>query len=275
VIAALAQGVNEVRAQLAHPPLGLGVAAPGPVEHGSGLVLEAPNLGWKDPVDLGAELARATGLQTFLGNDANFAALGEARFGAGRGASSLIYLTVSTGIGGGIIIDGKLLVGAHGAAGEAGHTVIYRDGRSCHCGNSGCLEAYASGTALAERALEAIQQGRSSTLALAGAEIEAEQVAEAAAQGDPLAQELIHEASTALGIGVRNLLHLLDPEVVVIGGGVCNIGPSFWDPMMEMVQADPYADYAQNARIVHAALEPDQGLLGAAAWVYDQTDTAL
>lgn len=274
VIANLARAANEVRDQLERPPVGLGVAAPGPVEHQTGLILQAPNLGWKEPIPLAAALQAATGLTTLLGNDANFAALGEARFGAGRGARNLIYLTVSTGIGSGIIVDGVLLLGHYGAAAEAGHTVIYRDGRPCRCGNHGCLEAYASGTALAERATEAMSAGRASSLSRHGGTFEAEQVAEEAKRGDPLARELIEEAGAAMGIGIRNLLHLFDPELVVIGGGVSNIGARFWDPMLTTVRADRYAKYADRGRIVPAGLDDDPGLVGAAAWVHEQLGSA-
>jgi glucokinase len=270
VIANLARAVIAMRVELSQPPVGLGVAAPGPIEHRTGVILQAPNLGWKKPVAMVAALQDATGLATFLGNDANLAALGEARFGAGRGARNLIYLTISTGIGSGIITNGILLLGEHGAAGEAGHTTIYKDGRDCHCGNQGCLEAYASGTALVERATEAMAAGRASRLAEYDGHFEAPQVADAAAAGDGLALELIDEAGAAMGIGIRNLLHLFDPELIVIGGGVSNIGARFWDPMMEVVQADCYAAYGRRAKIIPAALGDDQGLMGAAAWVHEQ-----
>lgn len=273
VIENLAAGVLEINAALDRPAAGLGVAAPGPIDHVRGIILQAPNLGWEDPIALGPRLENDTGLRAYLGNDANFAALGEARFGAGRGARNLIYLTVSTGIGSGIIADGRLLLGQYGGAGEAGHTVIREGGRACHCGNQGCLEAYASGTALAERAAEAIQAGRASSLTRLEDGFEAEEVAAAAEAGDSLAQELITEAGTAMGIGISNLLHLFDPEIVVIGGGVSQIGPRFWEPMLATIKADRYAAYADHARVVPAALGDDPGLLGAAAWVHDQVDS--
>ncbi len=269
VVEHLTRLVAEVREQIGQIPIGLGIAAAGPVDHVRGLVLQAPNLGWREPVPLAAALETATGLPTLIGNDANLAALGEARFGAGRGIRNLIYITISTGIGGGIIADGQLLLGEHGASGEVGHTVIRQGGRSCHCGNQGCLEAYASGTALWERALEAMAAGRPSTLKRYGEAFAAEQIGQEAREGDVLAGELIREAGEAMGIGIRNLLHLFDPRIVVIGGGLSHLGPLLWDPLLATVADDRYAAYGERARIVAAALDGDSELVGAAVLVHE------
>lgn len=269
IIDQLAAAVREIREGLPGvQPIGLGIAAPGPVDRATGVVIQAPNLGWRN-VPLASRLEAATGLPTVLGNDANLAALGEARFGAGRGEQNLVYLTVSTGIGSGILVNGSLLLGETGAAGEAGHTTVWWDGRLCSCGNRGCLEAYASGTAIVERALEAMDSGRSSALARYGRHFEAEEVEQAAQAGDALARELIADAGTALGVGIRNLLHVFDPAVVVIGGGVSRMGALLWDPMREVVHADPLGTYAQRVRIVPAELGDDPGLVGAATLVFE------
>ncbi len=249
--------------------IGLGVTAPGPLDHETGVVFQAPNLPtWRD-VPLADELRRRTGLPVLLGNDANLAALAEARCGAGAGAKHLVYVTVSTGIGSGFVVHGKLLLGAHGAAAEAGHMTLALDGPLCGCGNHGCLEAYASGTGLVNRARDAMAAGRGTSLAELGAELDARDIALAAAQGDSLARELIEQAGVALGLGIRNLLHLLDPEIVVIGGGVSRIGPPLWDPMRRIVESDALSVYRRDLRIVPAALGDDSGLLGAGLLVHE------
>lgn len=271
VIERLATAVGRIREQMVgRPVLGLGIAAPGPVDPRAGVVLLAPNLpGWRN-VPLASRLQAVTGLPAVLGNDANLAALGEARFGAGRGVRNLVYLTVSTGIGSGVIVDGSLLIGEHGAAAEAGHMTIWWNGRPCHCGNRGCLEAYASGSALVERALEAMGAGRASSLSRQEGELDAVAVSQAADQGDALARELVGEAGTALGLGVRNLLHLFDPSLVIIGGGVSHMGRLLWDSMRQVVESDALDLYPKRARIVPAALGDDPGLLGAASLIYQQ-----
>lgn len=270
IIGHLAETVTEVRGRVAgHRVLGLGVAAPGPLDPSTGLVFHAPNLpGWTD-VPLGPELERLTGLRTLVGNDANLAALAEARHGAGRGADDLVYLTVSTGIGSGLVAGGRLIVGAHGAGGEAGHMAISLDGPPCGCGNRGCLEAYASGTGLVRQAREAIAAGQPSSLAERGDRLDAEDIAAAAEAGDPLARQLLAGAGRALGVGVRNLLHLLNPSVVVIGGGVSRVGPPLWDPMLAVLEADALEIYRTGVRVVPAELGDDAGLVGAALLVFE------
>lgn len=275
VIRELAAAVSEIRAGIPNcTAVGLGVAAPGPLDPVAGVVYQAPNLPRWRHVPLARELSRLTGLPVALGNDANLAALAEARCGAGRGARNLVYLTVSTGVGSGFILDGHLLVGQHGAAAEAGHMAISLDGPLCSCGNRGCLEAYASGTGLARRAREAMAAGRESLLAQVDAELKATDIAEAAERGDALAQELIAQAGHALGVGVRNLLHLFNPSVVVIGGGVSRIGPRLWEPMLQAVNCDALEIYRTDLRIVPAELGDDSGLIGGAIMVYESASTA-
>jgi glucokinase len=270
VIAEIARAVRDVCAQVAGASvIGLGVTAPGPLDHVSGIVFQAPNLPTWHNVPLADELQSRTGLPVLLGNDANLAALAEARCGAGSGAEHLVYLTISTGIGSGFVVHGHLLLGTHGAAAEAGHMSLSLDGPLCGCGNRGCLEAYASGTGLVRRAVDALKDGRASELARHGARLDAKDIENAANRGDALARELIEEAGTALGLGVRNLLHLLDPEVVVIGGGVSRIGAPLWDPMLRVIEADSLVVYREGLRILPAALGDDSGLLGAALLVHE------
>jgi glucokinase len=270
VIADLARAVAEIREQISgRSVVGLGVAAPGPLDPETGVVFQAPNLPQWHNVPLADDLQQLTGLPVYIGNDANLAALAEARHGAGRGASNLIFLTVSTGVGSGILAHGRLVLGEHGVAAEAGHMTISMDGPLCMCGNRGCLEAYASGTSLVNRARAAMAAGRASTLARLGHDLDAKDIEQAADGGDALAQELIEEAGTALGYGVRNLLHLFNPTVVVIGGGVSRIGPRLWDPMWRVIRADAMPQYQQDVRIVPAALGDDMGLIGAALLVHE------
>jgi len=276
VVHDLVAAVTHVRHEMeGRGVLGIGVAAPGPIDDSARLVLIAPNFPrWKN-MPLADELERATGLPAYLGNDANLAALGEHRAGAGRSSRHMVYLTVSTGIGGGIIVEGKLLLGSRGAAGEVGHMQIEFNGPPCNCGNRGCLEAYASGHGLVRRALAAIQSGRATSLAEKGDELTGADIAHGAQSGDSLALELMDTAGRALGVGVRNLIHIFDPSVVVIGGGVSQSGPLLWDPMLEVVRADPLTAFRNSARIEPAGLRDDSGLVGAGLMVFEPETVGL
>ncbi len=248
-------------------PVGVGIVAPGPVDPWRGVIYQAPNLpGWED-LPLADRLAALCHLPVRAGNDANLAALGEHRFGAGRGVSHMIYFTVSTGVGGGIIVDDHLLLGARGVAGEPGHMTIELHGRRCNCGNYGCLETLASGTAIAREAAEALAAGRPSVLGGPGATPTAAEVNAAAEAGDPLAVELMETAARAMGVGVVNLLHLFDPRMVVIGGGVSRSGERWWRALRAEVERRAMPIYLQGLQIVPAALRDDAGLYGAAAMV--------
>lgn len=247
----------------------VGVGAPGPLDIEAGILISPPNLpGWSR-VPLQQHIEDGLQIATFLENDANAAGLGEHRFGAGRGTRHMVYVTVSTGIGGGLILDGKLYHGSSGAAGEIGHTTIKPDGPPCNCGNWGCLEALASGTAIAREGRERMLRGVPTLIGeLAGGNPErvtAKLVAEAATQGDALAQQIIAEAMEYLGLGVANLINLFDPELVVIGGGLTNIGERLFEPVRRVVAERAYVAKAHPVRIVPAALGDDVGVLGAAA----------
>lgn len=261
---------------------GVGVGAPGPLDPRSGVVFEAPNLvGWRNvPLrDLLAAQLRSTqasaALPIFVEHDANAAALAEWWIGAGRGVKDLIYITVSTGIGGGIIIGGKMVHGVTGAAGEIGHMTIDINGPLCHCGNRGCLEVLASGPAIARVAREEIAAGRPTTmLETAGGKPEAitgETVDRAARTGDALAGEIFDRAGTYLGVGVANLINLLNPARIIIGGGVSKAGDLLFAPVKRTVRERALKRPATDAQIVPAALGDDAGVVGAGAVVFLRT----
>ncbi len=249
--------------------LAAGIAAPGPLDPWKGIVRGAPNLpGWRN-VPLADAVSRELGIPTFIGNDANLAALGEHVFGVGRGVDDMIYITVSTGIGGGIISGGRLLLGSRGLAAEVGHQTLEAHGVRCNCGNIGCMEAYASGTAIARRAKELVSSGRSSSLA-GLASITARDVAEAARDGDSLAGEVMREAGFYLGVGIVNLLHLFNPSRIILGGSVTKSWDLFADTMWKTIRSRAQAPYLEGLDIVRAALGDDAGLMGAMALVLEK-----
>jgi glucokinase len=300
---------------------GIGVAAPGPLDSKTGIVFSPPNLpGWNG-IPLRNLLAERFQTPIYVDNDANAAGLGEYMFGAGQGSRHMVYMTVSTGIGGGVIADGKLLRGANGTAGELGHMTIDWHGERCTCGNIGCLEYIASGTGIARRANEAIQAGEggelltfartmlqhSSTVAdqsalpthsydpttvelhisaleeeentLANAlqqedeedlQVNARTVALAAEAGIPLARAIIQHAAEALGVGFVNIIHIFNPDMIIVGGGVTQIGPMLMEPALRVVQERAMKAPREAVRIVQAQLGLNVGLIGAGALVYSQ-----
>ncbi|MBM3469990.1 MAG: ROK family protein [Armatimonadetes bacterium] len=274
VIEAIVACVTELSDQSGIAPrstLGVGVGAPGPLDPDSGVVFEPPNLpGWRD-VPLAALMAERLGVPAFVENDANAAAMAEWWVGAGRGVDDLVYLTVSTGIGGGLILGGRLYRGASGTAGEVGHMVIARGGPECGCGRAGCLEALASGPAIAREARQALEGGRPSVLSQVPREaITAEVVARAAEDGDPLAREIFAGAAAALGVGITNLVNLLNPAMVIVGGGVSRAGELLFAPVRRIVLAEAFERPGAVVRVVPAALGDDVGVIGAAAVVYER-----
>ncbi len=246
--------------------LALSTTAPGPLDPWRGVVFQPPNLpGWNE-VPLKDILEERLGWPAFISNDANAAALAEHRFGAGRGARHLIYVTVSTGVGGGIIADNRLFLGAHGSSGEIGHIVVDPDGPLCGCGNRGCVESLASGPAIARRFVDRIGQGAETALAgHPSAEITTTQIVSAAQNGDKLAIEVLAEAGRWLGIALANMIHLFDPEIIVVGGGVSNAGALIFEPMKAEIDRRTMAQFRDSYRIATAALGDDVCLYGAAA----------
>lgn len=249
---------------------GVGVSFGGPVDAERNVVLRSLHVqGW-EAFPIGAALASALHLDVALDNDANAAALGEWRFGAGRGASHMLYYTVSTGVGGGIISGGRLLRGARGVAGELGHVVVDRDGPRCPCGNRGCVEALCAGPAIARRALAALEgrmEGRS-LLAPGGVPIDpmtAEIVADAARRGDDLALRVMGEVARDLATGIGAAVSALNPEVVVVGGGVSRAGPVLFDPLLRALPPFVFPASREGLDVRPAALGEHTGLFGAAA----------
>ena len=246
--------------------LGIGVGAPGPID-ADGRIYDPPNLpDWGD-LSLSKRIHDRFNLPAYAGNDANLAALGEHRFGAGQQVDDMVYVTVSTGIGGGIISGGRLLLGARGYAAEIGHQTLVADGPICGCGQPGHLEALASGPAIARNAKEHLDAGASSTITDFSEEITAESVAEAAQAGDELARELLAEAGFYIGLGLANLIHVLEPQRVLIGGGVSQAGDLLFEPIRETVKQSVMSPIYLDVEILPAALGADVGLMGAVALV--------
>jgi glucokinase len=247
--------------------IGAGIGAPGPLRRLDGIVVVAPNLGWHN-YPLRDRLAAAVDLPTTLDNDANCATLGEWWIGAARGARHVVGITIGTGIGGGLVLNGRLHHGASDVAGEIGHTTIETEGRRCKCGNYGCLEAYASGPAIAERAREALERGSESMLPqLAGsaAAITAQHVYNAAREGDPLAREVVRDTARYLGTGIANLLNLFNPDVVVLAGGVTAAGEELLAPLRTEARRRAFKPAVEVAKIVPGELGSRAGVVGAVA----------
>lgn len=253
--------------------LGIGLGVAGLVDWEEGMVIFSPNLPLKG-VPLREKVHKCFGLPTFVDNDANVAALGEWCYGAGGGASNLVFIILGTGIGGGIIIDGKVYRGTRGYAGEIGHMVVDPQGPLCGCGNHGCLEALASGQAIAARAKEAITGGRaSSILELAGGKVEditAKTVTTAAGKEDVLGREILSEAGRMLGIGLANLANVFDPEIIVVGGGLAEAGELILSPAREELEKRVMNLDSRGVEIVQAKLGTEAGVIGAATMALEE-----
>jgi glucokinase len=241
------------------------VAAPGPTDPFNGIVLEAPNIpGWTN-LPLKKLIQDRFNVPVAIGNDANLAALGEWRFGAGIGHRNLVYITVSTGIGGGVIIDNQLLLGARGLAAELGHVTVIPDGPICSCGQRGHLESVTSGPAIARWVEQEINQGIPASLA-DKKPIKAEDISKAANQGDALAIAALARAGTFLGTAVADYLHIFNPSVVIIGGGVSLSGEALFTPLRKaMTEHVMSKKYLENLTLTTAALGDEVGLMGALA----------
>ncbi|MCH7484308.1 MAG: ROK family protein [Chloroflexi bacterium] len=244
---------------------GLGVATPGWVDTERGVVPAAPQLiGWRD-VPLVEMLQERLGITALLENDANAAALGENAFGAGRGTRHMLYITVSTGVGAGIIADGRLYGGAKGSAGEIGHTIVDPSGPRCGCGNNGCLESLSSGTAIARRAAEAADRGDSAVLAgirEREGRLGARLVADAARQGDAASIAIYEEAGRFLGIALANAVNLLSPEAIILGGGVMQAKDLFLPRAEETMRDLALDEPLKYMRLAEAELGDRAGVMG-------------
>ena len=247
---------------------GVGIGSPGPLDRDTGTVINTPNLGWRN-FPLRDLISNGTGLPATLDNDANCATYGEWWLGAGRAVDTLVGLTLGTGIGGGIVLNGQIFHGASDAAGEIGHMTIEANGRKCKCGNYGCLEAYASGPAIALRAVEGIEAGAESLLpALVNGhldQITAATVYEAVVLGDPYANDVMRETAKFLGAGVANMINVLNPEMVVIAGGVTRAGDHLFTPLRAEVRKRAFKSAQEACQIVSAQLPGTAGVVGAIA----------
>jgi glucokinase len=241
----------------------ISVAIPGPIDPETGSIIETPNIkGWAY-FPLGQKLNQRFRVPVFLGNDANLAALGEWYCGAGEGHHDLIYLTISTGIGGGVINADKLLLGCRGLAAELGHVTIMPGGPLCSCGQRGHLEAIASGPGIAHFVNEKLAEGRTSILH-ANNTLSSREIAEAAQAGDALALDAFAYAGEYLGLALANYLHIFNPSMVIFGGGVSQSGALILDPVKESMKRhvmDP--SYLEGLELAFAKLGDDAGLLGA------------
>ncbi|HEY9227296.1 MAG TPA: ROK family protein, partial [Gemmatimonadaceae bacterium] len=229
----------------------------------------APNLGWKN-FPLRDRIAERLQLPATLDNDANCATVGEWWQGAAQGGKNVIGMTIGTGIGGGLIINGQLFHGVSDVAGEIGHTTIDLNGRHCKCGNYGCLEAYASGPAIAVRAREVLVREETASLlpSLVGGRLEAitaETVYKAAQQGDAVASEIVRDTARYLGVGIANLLNILNADVVVVAGGVTAAGDALFVPLQAEVRRRAFRPAVDATRIVPGALPGTAGVVGAVA----------
>jgi len=252
----------------------IGIGAAGISNPEAGILFTSPNLPGLRNVLLGEIMQEKLGKKTFLINDADAAALGELYFGAACGTRNFIYITLSTGIGGGIVVDGKIYTGAIGAAGEVGHMTIDDEGPVCSCGNRGCWETLASGTALAREAKKRIEAGaRTSILEYAGGDVEkvtAQVIHCAAEQDDNLAKELIARTAYYVGVGLANLVNIFNPELIVIGGGLSKIGDMLLKPAYKAAGERAFKEAFRTVRFSPAGLGRNSTVLGAAAFALQE-----
>lgn len=241
----------------------IGIGSPGPLDAKKGVIISTPNLPFKN-FNLVKPLSEKFNMPVYIDNDANVAAIGEFMFGAGKGSTNMVYFTVSTGVGGGAVLNGKIYRGATSNALEIGHTTILPDGPRCNCGNIGCLESLSSGTAIGKKGTEAVKSNVETSLKKYDKITSYEVFVEAAA-GDRVAKEIIDSALNYLGIGVSNAVLTFDPEVVIIGGGVSNAGEIVFERVREVVNARCFKTMAENCKILPAGLGTNAGVIGAVA----------
>ena len=251
--------------------LGIGIGAPGPLNIGKGVVIAMPNIPGMENCALRDSVAKGVGARAVLENDANAAAFGEFIAGAGKGVRDMVMLTLGTGVGSGIIIDGKVLHGAHEIGAEFGHMIVQPGGEKCGCGQVGCLERYCSATYLALRAQRQIEQGRASTLKdvlKKNGKLTSRDVEEAGGKGDELAVEVWDQAMQYLAVACVNITRILDPDEIVLAGGMVNAGENLLNPLRKHYQAMHWSLTPVLSPVVIATLGSDAGVIGAAgvAW---------
>ena len=241
----------------------IGIGSPGPLDSEKGIILTTPNLPFKN-YNLVNPIKEKFGLPVFLDNDANVAAIGESMFGAGKGKKNIVYFTVSTGVGGGAVLNGQAYRGNTSNALEIGHMTVNPNGPRCNCGNVGCLEAISSGTAIAKAAKEAVNSKAETSLRQYD-KITSYEVFKEADKGDKVAKYIIDNALNYLGVGVANAISIFDPEMVIIGGGVTNAGKIVFDKVRDVVNTRCFKAMAESCEIVPAGLGTDAGVVGAVA----------
>jgi glucokinase len=268
--------VNELLSEFKNDEfVGIGIGTPGIVALDGGIVKNPPNFaGWKE-VDLGKIVNEEFKLPVVIENDANVAALGEAQFGAGIGQKDFVFVIWGTGVGGGIILDGKIYRGPHGGAGEIGHTTIDYNGPLCNCGNRGCIESYVGQRYLSERTRLKIQQMSKNTppskiIKLVNGHldlIEPYIISAAATQGDSLAKDILSEAGSLLGVSIASIFNVLDLRLAIIGGGISAAGEYVFDEIRKSVQSRVLKSIKPDVRIIPAKLGNTAGMLGAASLI--------
>ena len=243
----------------------VGVGVPGPVLN-SRVVKFWANFPWKNGVDLALEFEKNLGKPVKADNDVNVITLGEMWKGSAQGYKNVLGLAIGTGIGGGIIVDGKLVSGENGAGGEVGHIKVERDGKLCGCGQKGCWEAYASATGLIREAQSRLAVNKTNGLyeQVIGRDLEAKDIFDVAKEGDAFALDLVDYEADYIALGIGNLLNVLDPEIVVVGGGVSLAGDILFDKVKERLKKYAFPSTTENLKIVAASLGNDAGILGAA-----------
>jgi glucokinase len=259
VVATLVEAAKQAASD-ATEIIGVGLSSPGPLDTAKGITVDLPTIKGMTNYPIRAALEAKLKHKVLLENDGIAAAIGEWKHGAGKGLYSLVYVTVSTGIGGGVIVDGNVLHGRKGMAGHVGHQAIYPDGLRCSCGNAGCWEAYAAGPAFAARA----------SLAL-GKTVQPTDVFTMARDGNATAQQQVNEEARLLGIGMTSLLHLYSPEAIIIGGGLSNAFDQLRPGIDAYIQNNAMLAF-KDVPVVRAALGGNSGLIGAASMVFDQVD---
>lgn len=267
VIGRMASGIVQAVTEASLTPAdiaGAGVGIPGPINQRTGVVFSATNMpGW-DNVPLARILTERTGIRSFLENDANCAGWGEFMAGAGRDCANMVMVTLGTGIGGAIIIDGKLIIGRDGTAGELGHLCVQDKGRICGCGARGCVEAYASASSVARRFVDVLKDGWKSPLAAKGDAVTSQDIFAAAASGDPVAMHIVEETGYYLGVLCASLAEVLNPELCVVSGGMIEAGEELFAAIRKACRERNRHPAPKTMEILPAALGGNAGLVGAA-----------
>ncbi|MDI6736438.1 MAG: ROK family protein [bacterium] len=250
--------------------MGIGIGCPGPLDTKTGVIIDTPNLGWKN-VALKDTIEQEFHLPVCVDNDGNLAALGESWLGAGREVNHLVCLTLGTGIGGGIIINGEILHGANDAAGELGHIIVEPNGLRCGCGNYGCMEAYASGPGITKRTIFSIKEGIT-TIITELVQNQLEKITplvvyQAAIKGDELANDILKETGRYLGIGIVSLVNVLNPQLVIIGGRIAQMGEILLNHIKDEVTKRTHLEPCRRITIVPSQLSDDAGIIGAAKMI--------